>query len=674
MNAGQRIIPGMRARETTAIALSLVAITLTAVAARQNRGGGAPQTPAPAGPSVEWRSYGGTVANWRYAPIDQLTKDNIANVKVQWRWKGDNYGTSAEYRNESTPLMVNGTLYFTAGAQRWVIAADAATGANKWSWHLEEGDRGRVAPRRNSGRGVGYWTDGTSERIFTITPGFMLAALDAKTGQPVAGFGTNGLVDLKANIGVPIDLVNAVIGNTSPPLVIGDVVVIPPALQEGGRPPSMKNVPARIMAFNVRTGALAWRFNTIPVKGQTGYDTWENGSAEYTGNAGSWAPLTADEKRGLIYVPVEDATGDYYGGHRLGDNLFSSSLVCLDAKTGARVWHHQLVHHDIWDRDNPTQPILADITVNGTKIEAVVQLTKQAYAFVFDRVTGAPVWPINEVPVEASDVPGERAAKTQPVPSKPAPYDKVGITENDLIDFTPELRAEALKQLAKVRLGKSPFTPPSLANAPDGTVGTLVAPGVLGGTNWEGGALDPETGMLYIGSWTNPSVLALQKAPGESDMDFVGGGGGVQTRVKGLPILKPPYSRVTAVDLNTGDTKWTAVNGDTPPEIKSNPALAGVTLPKTGAQTRPAILVTKTLLLVGEGNGAQPILHVLDKATGAEITAITVPGTINSVPMSYQLNGRQYIAFWTSNRQALQPSELITLALPSSGGRGRGGQ
>ncbi|MBP6716820.1 MAG: PQQ-binding-like beta-propeller repeat protein, partial [Acidobacteria bacterium] len=513
---------------------------------------------------------------------------------------------------------------------------------------------------------------GTSERILTITPGFMLAALDAKTGLPIPGFGTNGVVDLKANLGVPVDLVSTAIGNTSPPFVIGDVVVVPPALLEGTRPPSMTNVPARIMAFDIRTGKLAWRFNTIPVKGEPGYDTWEKNSAEYTGNAGSWAPMAGDEKRGLLYVPVEDATGDYYGGHRPGDNLFSSSLVCLDAKTGKRVWHQQLVHHDIWDRDNPTQPILGDITVGGRKIEAVVQLTKQAYAFVFDRVTGKPVWPINEVPAEASDVPGEKAAATQPVPAKPAPFDRVGATVDDLIDFTPELRAEAIKQLAKVRFGKTPFTPPSLANAPDGTVGTLTVPGALGGANWEGGALDPETGMLYVGSWTNPSIFALVKDE-RSDMDYVGGNT-VSTRVKGLPILKPPYSRVTAIDLNTGDHKWMVANGDTPPEIKNNAALAGVTLPRTGAQTRPEILVTKTLLLVAEGNGAQPILHVLDKVTGAELTTVTVPGTINSLPMTYSLNGRQFIAFWTSNRNGQQPSELITLALPVSGGGGRGGQ
>lgn len=622
---------------------------------------------------TEWRTYGGDPGNARYSPLDLLNRNNVAGVKVAWRWKSDNFSVPPEYRNESTPIMVNGTLYFTSGAERWVVAADAATGATQWAWHLDEGPRGLKAPRRSAGRGVAYWTDGASERIFTVTPGLQLVALDARTGQPIPTFGTNGMTDIKASLGVDIDLVNAVIGNSSPPFVVGDVVVIPPALQEGTRPPSMKNVPGRIVAIDAKTGALAWRFNTIPVKGDPGYETWEAGSAEYTGNAGAWAPLAADTARGLLYVPVEDATGDYYGGHRPGNNLYSSSLVCLDAKTGKRVWHQQLVHHDIWDRDNPTQPILADVTVGGRKMAVVVQLTKQAYAYVFDRVTGAPVWPMPEQPVQQSDVPGERTAATQPIPSKPAAFDRQGVNIDDLIDFTPELRAEAVKMLEKVRLSRNAFTPPSLANAPDGTTGTLVVPGNLGGANWEGGALDPETGLLYVGSWTNPTILALTKDPQRSDMDWVGGGGG-STRVKGLPILKPPYSRITAIDLNTGDHAWMVPNGDTPPEIRSNPALAGVALPRTGATTRPELLVTKTLLFAAEGNGAQPILHVLDKATGAEITAITVLGTINSVPMTYAINGRQFVAFWTSNRQAQQPSELVALALPVAAGQGRGGR
>jgi quinoprotein glucose dehydrogenase len=620
--------------------------------------------PAPQGPSAtEWRAYGRDAGNSRYSPLDQINKDNVASLKVAWTWKSSSVAGTPEFRNESTPLMIGERLYFTTGSQRRVVAADAATGATLWTWVLDEGDRARVAPRRDAGRGVAFWSAGADERIFTVTPGFQLVALNAKTGLPVSTFGTNGVVDLKKQLGVDIDVLTASIGNSSPPVVFENTVVIGPALEVGTRPPSMKNVPGRILAIDARTGALAWRFNTIPAKGETGYETWEKGSAEYTGNAGAWAPLTIDDKRGYLYIPVEAATGDYYGGHRPGDNLFSSSLVCVDMRTGKRVWHFQIVHHDIWDRDNTAAPILADITVGGRRIEAVVQLTKQSWAYVFDRVTGKPVWPMPETAVEKSDVPGEQTAATQPIPSKPAAYDRQGVTKDDLIDFTPALRAEAIAALANTRLGKSPFTPPSLFTAPDGTKGTLIAPGNLGGANWEGGAFDPQTGMLYVGSWTSPTVLALSKDAARSDMDFVGGAGGV-TRVKGLPILKPPYSRVTAINLNTGDHAWMVANGDTPTDIKNNPALAGITIPKTGAQTRPVILATKTLLFVGEGSGGQPILHVLDKATGTTIADITVPGQIGSVPMTYSIGGRQYIAFWTSNRTAQQPSELVTLELP----------
>ncbi|HUL73871.1 MAG TPA: PQQ-binding-like beta-propeller repeat protein [Vicinamibacterales bacterium] len=636
--------------------------------------------PVPAAPaeSAEWRSYGRDLGNSRYSPLDLLNRDTLGKVQVVWRWRSDNFSVPPEDRNESTPIMVDGTLYFTTGAQRWVVAADAATGATKWTWHLDEGDRARRAPRKDSGRGVSFWSgavgaDGRrDDRIFTVTPGFNLVALDAKTGAPVAGFGDHGVVDLKAQLGVPVDLVSAAIGSSSPPLVFENVVVIGPALEVGTRPPSMKNVPGRILAVDARTGALLWRFNTIPQKGEFGYETWENGSAEYTGNAGAWAPLTLDAKRGYLYLPVEAATGDYYGGHRLGDDLFSSTLVCLDARTGRRVWHFQIVHHDIWDRDNAAAPILADVTVNGQRVEAVVQLTKQAYAYVFDRVTGKPVWPIVEKPMPRSDVPGERAAATQPIPSKPAPFDRQGVTVDDLIDFTPELRAEALAAVKPFRLGESPFTPPSVANGPDGTRGTLMLPGTLGGANWEGGAFDPETGMLYVGSWTNLSAFGLTKDPLRSDMDW--GGTAAPPRVRGLPIIKPPYSRITAIDLNTGEHAWMVPSGDTPPAVKSHPALAGLTIPPTGAQSRPVVLATKTLLFTAEGSSGQPFLRALDKKTGERVWEMPLPGAVGSVPMTYAIGDRQFLAFWVSNRQAELPATLIAIAIPAPGRGGRGGQ
>ncbi len=656
--------------KTTRLLFCLAAV-LCATAATQ-------QPAAPSSDTAEWRNYGRDLGNSRYSPLDLLNRDNVGKVQIAWRWRSDNFSVPAEQRNESTPIMVNGTLYFTTGVTRWVIAADAVTGATKWAWHLDEGDRARRAPRKDSGRGVSFWsgpagTDGKKdERVFTVTPGFQLAALDAKTGLPVQTFGDRGIVDLKAQLGVPVDLVNAAIGSSSPPLVFENVVVIGPALEVGTRPPSMKNVPGRVIAIDARTGAFLWRFNTIPEKGEVGYETWENGSAEYTGNAGAWAPLTLDAKRGYLYLPVEAATGDYYGGHRLGDDLFSSTLVCLDIRTGKRIWHFQIVHHDIWDRDNAAGPILADVTVNGQRVEAVVQLTKQAFTYVFDRVTGKPVWPIVEKPMPASDVPGERASKTQPIPTKPAAFDRQGVSVDDLIDFTPELRAEAVTAVKAYRLAETPFTPPSVANGPDGTRGTLILPGTLGGANWEGGAFDPETGMLYVGSWTSPGAFGLSKDPQRSDMDW--GGTGAVPRVRGLPIIKPPYSRITAIDLNTGEHAWMVPSGDTPQDIKNNPALAGLTIPPTGAQSRPEVLATKTLLFAAEGSSGAPTLRALDKRTGAEVWKMTLPGAVGSVPMTYAIGDRQFVAFWVADRTTDLPPTLITLAIPAPGGRGRGGQ
>jgi|SRR5579862_8030941 len=654
-----RLVPNMFGMRRLSIVTALAVSALATISGAGSR----VAANAPAGPAGEWRTYGGDPGNRRYSPLDQITRDNVSSLRIEWRWKSDTFSVPPEYRNESTPLMVNGTLYFTSGAMRWVIAADALTGATKWTWHLDEGARARSAPRRDSGRGVSYWTDGRDERIFTVTPGFQLVAIDAKSGQPVDTFGQHGIVDLKAQLGVSLDPVTAAIGSSSPPLVFENVVVIGPALEIGTRPPSMKNVPGRILAIDAKTGALKWRFNTIPQAGETGVETWEDNSWQYTGNTGAWAPLAIDETRGYLYLPVEDATGDYYGGHRKGDNLFASTLVCLDVRTGKRIWHQQIVHHDIWDRDNAANPILADVTIAGRPRQIVVQLSKQAYAYVFDRVTGQPIWPIVETPVPASDVPGERTAATQPIPSKPAPFDRQGVTVDDLIDFTPDLRAEAIKALAPFRLGKSPFSPPSLAQAPDGTRGTVLLPGALGGANWEAGALDPETGRLFVGSWTSPALLALVHDAQRSDMDWVGTGGN-PPRVRGLPIIKPPYSRVTAIDLTTGAHAWMSVNGDTPPDIKANPALAGVTVPRTGAIARPEVLATKTLLFVGEGSGAQPFVHVLDKVTGATIADLAVPGSVGSVPMTYAAGGRQFIAFWVGDRTPSHPAELVCMALP----------
>ena len=627
----------------------------------------------------QWRSYGGELGSTRYSSLDQINRDNVKDLKVAWTWKSDNFG-GREFRSETTPLFVNGVLYFTAGDRRAVVAVDAGSGDTLWMYRTDEGERYRQAPRRNSGRGVAYWTDGQDERIFAILPGFHLVALNAKTGVPVPAFGQNGSVDLFTQLdldfkGDP----TGHIGNSSPPMVSHDVVIVGPALRPGGRT-DKENVKGDVLAFDVRTGKRLWVFHTIPRKGEPGSETWLGG-ADFTGNAGVWGPFSIDEELGYVYLNIEDATNDAYGGSRPGANLFSSSLVCVDIKTGKMIWYYQLVHHDIWDYDMPPHPILLNLTVDGRPVKAVVQLTKQAFAYAFDRTNGKPVWPIVERPVKASDVPGEWTAPTQPFPTKPPAFDRQGITADDLIDFTPALRQQALQAIEGFRIGPI-YTPPSLANAPDKTKGTIVLPGFGGGANWESGAADPETGFVYVGSHTSPTLAGLaQPDPNAENFvtsDYAMGGGPGVPRIQGLPLLKPPYGRITAYDMNKGEIAWMIANGDTPPVIKNNPALAGVNIPRTGSDSRAVLLVTKTLLFAGEGGTGQSSFRALDKKTGATIWETNNPiGPVQSLPMTYLHNGRQYIVFASGNSGTQTPAALVAYWIPPpapAGGRGaRGG-
>ncbi len=607
----------------------------------------------------QWRATSADGGSTRYSPLDQINRDNVGELEIAWIWKSDNYGSRPEYKAETTPIMVNGVLYFTVADRRVVVAADAGTGETLWIWRMNEGERFDKAPRKIS-RGVSYWTDGTEERIFTITPGFHLVALNAGNGQPVEGFGEDGVVDLFEELGFDFDPIGT-IGNSSPPVVSHNVVVVGPALDPGGRPPSKGNTKADVMAFDARTGKKIWVFHTVPRPGEFGYDTWLDGSAEYTGNAGIWPPFTVDEELGYVYLPVEDATSDYYGGHRPGNNLFSASVVCLDIRTGERIWHQQLVHHDIWDYDMTAPPILVDLNVDGKPIKALVQLTKQAFAYVFDRVTGEPVWPLEERPVPQTDVPGEWTSPTQPFPTKPPPFDRQGVTRDDLIDFTPELNQMALQLVEKYRLGPL-YTPPSLAASPDGTEGTLGLPGSLGGANWEAGAADPETGYVYVGSQTRVAVHALVP-PSGGDMSFVAGRGG--STVEGLAIIKPPYGRITAYDMNKGEIAWQVPNGETPQSIKEHPLLEGLDLPKTGSRSRAGILVTKTLMFAGEGWGGLPIFRAYDKATGEIIWETEIPaGAQTGGPMTYMHEGQQYIVFTAGNARTRTPGQIIAYRLP----------
>lgn len=427
-----------------------------------------------------------------------------------------------------------------------------------------------------------------------------------------------------------------------------------------------ENVKGDILAFDARTGERKWAFHTIPRRGEIGYETWENNSADYTGNAGVWGPFSADEELGYVYLPVEAATNDVYGGHRPGDNLFSNTLVCLDIETGEIVWYRQFVHHDIWDYDMPAHPILIDVTVDGRPVKAVVQFTKQAFAYVLDRETGEPVWPFEERPVPQSDVPGEKTSPTQPFPTKPPPFDVQGLTEDDLIDFTPELRLLAKEAIKDFRTGPM-FTPPSLGRDPGGTRGTIVMPGFGGGANWESGAADPETGYVYVGSITSPSVIALtEPEEGTFNSNYIMGGGLPLPEVVGLPLLKPPYGRITAYDMNRGEIAWQVPNGDTPEAIRDHPALENVELEEpTGIRSRAGLLVTPTLLFAGEGSGGRPIFRAYDKASGDEVWRTEIPvGPQQGLPMTYMYEGRQYIVFTSGNSRADIPARLVAYALP----------
>jgi quinoprotein glucose dehydrogenase len=648
----------------------------------------------------EWRSYGGDLGHTRYAPLDQINATNFSKLEIAWRFKTDPLGPRPEFQLEATPLMVKGVVYSTAGTRRAAIALDAATGEMLWMHSENEGARGTNAPRQLSGRGLAYWSDGRESRILYVTPGYRLVALDASTGALVTSFGVNGVVDLKKDDDQEIDLITGEVGLHSTPIVAKDVVIVGAAHRSGGVPRGRSNVKGFVRGFDVRTGKRLWIFHTIPMPGEFGHDSWEKDSWSYTGNTGVWAQISVDEELGLVYLPVELPTGDYYGGHRPGNGLFGESLVAVDLRTGVRKWHQQLVHHGLWDMDIPCAPILVDVTGNGRTFKAVAQPTKQGWLYVFERATGVPIFPIEERPVAKGDVPGEWYSPTQPFVTAPPAYDRQGVSIDDLIDFTPELRAEAVKQVAKYRIGPI-FTPPSVSTL-DGSLGTLVLPSATGGANWPGGSYDPETHTVYIYSQTNVSILGLVP-PGDvkvSDMNFVqgsaltgarrtggagadagagaaapaapaaageGGGGGLT--IQGLPLIKPPYGRITAIDLDRGRIKWQIAHGETLDNVKKNPALKGLTIPRTGQSGVIGTLTTKSLVIAGESRvtttstglrGA--MLRAYDKSDGKEVGAVYMPAPQSGSPMTYMLNGKQYIVVAVSGGN--YSGEFIAFRLP----------
>jgi quinoprotein glucose dehydrogenase len=625
----------------------------------------------------EWPAYAGDIRGTRYSPLDQIKASNFNQLEIAWRFKTDNLGTRPEFKLEGTPLMVKGVLYTTAGTRRSVVALDAKTGEVIWTHSYREGQRAAIAPRQLSGRGVAFWTDGKGDdRVIYVTTGYRLIELNAKNGAMIGAFGKDGVVDLKVGMvtgkGQPIDLETGEAGLHSTPTVAKDVIIVGSSFKEGMTVRTHNNTKGVVRAFDARTGKLLWTFNTMPRPGEPGHETWENESWATNGNTGVWTGITVDEDLGLVYLPVESPTSDFYGGHRPGNNLFGESLVCVELKTGRTKWYYQIVHHPIWDYDLSSAPILADITVNGKPIKAVAVPSKEAFLYVFDRVTGQPVWPIEERPVPQSDIPGEKTSPTQPFPTKPPAYARQAVTEDDLIDFTPALRKQALEQLKSYRMGPM-FLPPVVSKL-GGPYAAVTIGTTNGGTNWPGGAYDPETHTVFAPA-SNASIapLGLIEPPeGFSDIRYVAGTAGQSfveregpgfgsaadapqrrgnpaapaagagrgrgeaqtsappsaTLVQGLPIVKPPYGLLTAINLDSGAITWQVPHGDTPDNVRNHPALQGMAIPKTGQNGAVGAVVTRTLVIMGDpqvtttaGHPRGAMLRAYDKATGKEVGA-----------------------------------------------------
>jgi quinoprotein glucose dehydrogenase len=701
---------------------------------------GPQNTGQPSTKNGEWPYYTADLKGTKYSPLDQINATNFKELEVAWRFKTDNLGTRPEYKLEGTPLMVKGILYATGGTRRAVVALRAETGELLWTHSEFEGTRAVNAPRQLSGRGVSYWTDGKGEeRILYVTPGYRLVALDAKTGARIKDFGKDGIVDLKVGVvygsGQQIDLETGDAGLHSTPTVVKDVVIVGMSMKESMTVKTHNNAKGQVRAFDVRTGKQLWAFHTIPRPGEFGNDTWLNNSWATNGNAGVWTQITVDDELGLVYLPVESPTSDFYGGHRPGDNLFGESLVCVDLKTGQRKWHYQIVHHPIWDYDLSSAPILADINVDGKAIKAVALPSKEAFLYVFDRLTGKPIWPIEERPVPQGDVPGEWYSKTQPFPTKPPAYARQAVTVEDLIDFTPALRAQVLQLTESFKMGPM-FNPPALSKV-GGPLAALTLGTTGGGTNWPGAGYDPENHIVYAQASNSQIVpIGLIDPPaGFSDIKYVLGtagqpfrvsegpgfgsaadfpqaprnrpaaaapaatpapapatpatpaapgaqatpapapaaaaeGGGVRTTVQGLPLVKPPYGLLAAISLDKGDLMWQVPHGDTPDAVRNNPALRGMNIPKTGQAGSVGLLVTKTVVIVGDPQvtttpehprGA--MLRAYDKVTGKEVGAVLMPAPQSGSPMTYSVNGTQYLVVAVSGGN--YSGEYIAYRLPA---------
>lgn len=619
------------------------------------------------GVATGWSSYAGYKAGSKYSPLAHIGPENFDRLKVAWSWSSvdeEIAKANPQLRTwvwESTPLMAGGVLYVSTSLSQ-VAAIDAATGNTLWVYDPETWKWGTPSNNGFVHRGVAYWADGNDRRILFGSGDGYLISLNARTGKPITSFGRQGRVDLTQGLGRTVD--RHLYGVSSPPIICRDVVVMGSKVND--IPLVEEMPPGDVRGFDVRTGKQRWLFRAIPGEGEFGNETWKDASWKTAGGANVWTLISADDALGYVYLPFSTPSNDYYGVPRPGDGLFGESLVCLDARTGKRVWHFQMVHHGLWDYDLPAAPNLIDIRVNGKLVKAVAQVSKQGFCYVFDRVTGKPIWPIEERPVPQSTVPGERPSPTQPFPTKPAPFDRQGITENDVSDFTPELRKEALAILEKYNYGPL-FTPPSLQKP------TILMPGIAGGASWSGAASDPETGILYVPSNTIPWSVRMAKSPQAPHADYVGVPAHVET-MQGVPLWKPPYGRITAIDLNTGDHRWMAPMGDLG---RSNPVLQRLGLPPVGRAARGHVLLTKTLLIVGQegntqrGEGAtvpggfvvlDPKLCAYDKATGKVVGEVALPRNATAAPMTYMMDGQQFIVVATGG--ANLPAELIAFRLP----------
>jgi quinoprotein glucose dehydrogenase len=717
-------------------------VIATAVSGQIFLGGSPPQGPWQAQPSTkngEWPSYNGDTRGTRYSPLDQINASNFNKLEVAWRFKTDNLGPRPEYKLEGTPIMVKGVLYTTGGVRRSVIALDGKTGEVVWIHSLREGQRAVLAPRQLSGRGLSYWTDGKGDdRVVYVTTGYRLVELNAKTGSMISSFGTNGVVDLKVGAVFgnrqPIDLETGEIGVHSTPIVVKDTIIVGSAMREGATVVTHNNTKGLVRAYDARSGKLLWTFNTIPRPGEFGNETWEGDSWAVNGNTGVWTQISVDEDLGLVYLPVEDPTEDVYGGHRPGNDLFGDSLVCVDLKTGLRKWHFQYVHHPIWNFDNSSAPILMDVNVDGRPIKVVASPSKQGFLYVLDRVTGKPVWPIEERPVPQSDVPGEKTSPTQPFPTRPPAYARNYLrVPDDLIDFTPEMRAQALEVLKRYRVGNSPFTPAILGNV-NGILGAI---GAGTATNWPGSAGDPELHVVYAqGSHSVSARSVVAPPPGFSDIRYVsgvagrpfrmqtgpgdccaadgtgspfapssltptpaaaaaaagrGGGAGRGTAapaadpaaaggaapagagltVQGLPIMKPPYGTITAISLDRGEFLWQVPAGETPDNVRNHPALRGLNIPNTGMSVAGVGLMnTRTLVVMGDpqvtttpSHPRGAMLRAYDKATGNQVGAVLMSAPQSGSPMTYMVDGKQFIVVATSGGSS--SGEFLAFSLPN---------